>query len=387
MKNALILLALAFAALFSVAPVRAQIAPHDVDLTAPDGLKLKGTFYSARKPGPAVMLFHQCNRDRTSWAPLAEQLAQAGISVLTMDNRGFGESGGDRYGSIPDAQRAVEVKAWPADFDSAFQYLLAQPGVEKARIGAGGASCGVDNSIQLARRHSEVRTLVLLSGSTDNAGIKFLESAAAIPLFVAASEDDGDTLPYMRWLAAFSTNPQDKLVAYKAAGHGTEMFKIEKGLEPMILEWFVAKLERPSAPVSAKNPAKRSAIVEFWDTLNEPGGAARATKIYEEAKKKDPGVILFPELVVNILGYQHLQVGDTKGAIEILKLNELAYPRSANVYDSLGDAYLADHQNELALQYAEKTLKVLAENPPANQPTAQALREVAEDKIRKLRPQ
>jgi len=387
MKKPLMLLALGCAALLAVAPAHAQAGPRDVDLTARDGVKLKGTFFSAGKPGPAVMLFHQCNRDRTAWAPLAAQLAQAGVNVLTMDNRGFGGSGGDRYASLTLEQREVEMKVWAADFDIAYQYLLAQPGVDKARIGAGGASCGVDNVIQLARRHPGVRTLVLLSGTTDNDGIKFLESAANIPLLISASEDDGGMLPYMRWLMAFSTNPQDKLVGYKAAGHGTEMFKVEKGLEPMILDWYVAKLERPPAPTSAKNPAKRSAIPGFWDALNGPDGPARATKMFEEAKRKDPDVFLFPELVVNLLGYEHLQAGDTKGAIEILKLNELAYPRSANVYDSLGDAYLADGQNELALECTEITLKVLAENPPENAATAQALRESAEGRLRKLGPQ
>src|SRR5271155_3498795 len=123
MKNPLMMLALGCAALLLIAPARAQIVPRDVDLTAPDGAKLKGTFFSARKPGPAVMLFHQCNRERSTWGPLAAQLAQAGINVLTMDNRGFGGSGGDRYASLTMQQRGDEAKLWPADFDIAFEYL------------------------------------------------------------------------------------------------------------------------------------------------------------------------------------------------------------------------------------------------------------------------
>ncbi len=133
--------------------------------------------------------------------------------------------------------------------------------------------------------------------------------------------------------------------------------------------------------------SKPSPIAEFWDVLTQPGGAACARKIFEEAKNKDPNAFLFLESAVNLLGYERLQKGDTKEAIEVLKLNELAYPRSANVYDSLGDAYLADGQNELALQYSEKTLKVLEENPPANADFSRAIRESAETKLRKLRRQ
>jgi dienelactone hydrolase len=374
------------AVLFASAAASAQSSKQDVDLTASDGVKLKATYYSAGKPGPGVLLMHQCNRDRKTWDALATQLSQAGIHVVTFDYRGFGESGGPHFDSITPEQRAEVVKNWPSDIDIVFAYLLAQSGVDRARIGAGGASCGVDNSIQLARRHAEVKTLVLLSGTTDDAGIKYLESAYAVPLLGSASEDDDDALPMMRWLVAFSPNPQDKLVPYKTAGHGTEMFKVEKGLEPMIFEWYQAKLEHPAAADPPKSAVKRPASVEFWNSLIEPGGVPRATNIFEEVRKKDPNVVLFPEAAVNVLGYQRIQAGDVKSAIEIFQLNALAYPKSANVYDSLGDAYLADHQDALALQFSEKALKVLAENPPPDPARAQAIRESAEGKMKQLRP-
>ncbi|HYL46755.1 MAG TPA: alpha/beta hydrolase [Candidatus Limnocylindrales bacterium] len=374
------------AVLLAAAAASAQSSKQDVDLTAADGVKFKATYYSAGKPGPGVLLMHQCNRERKTWDALATRLSQAGIHVVTFDYRGFGESGGPRFDTATSEQRAEVVKSWPGDIDMVFAYLLAQPGVDRARIGAGGASCGVDNSIQLARRHSEVKTLVLLSGTTDDAGIEYLESAYAVPILGSASEDDDDALPMMRWLIAFTPNPADKLVLYKAAGHGTEMFKVEKGLEPMIFEWYQAKLEHPAAADPPKLAVKRPASVEFWNALIEPGGVPRATRIFEEDRKKDPNVILFPEAAVNVLGYQRMQAGDTKSAIEILKINALAYPNSANVYDSLGDAYLADHQDSLALQHSEKALKILAENPPPDPARAQAIRESAEAKIKQLRP-
>ncbi|MGH9703865.1 MAG: serine aminopeptidase domain-containing protein [Candidatus Acidiferrales bacterium] len=362
----------------------AEATKRDAELSAPDGLKLKVTYYSAGKPGPGVLLMHQCNRDRKTWDPLATQLSQAGINVLTMDYRGFGESGGEPLNSQTPEQQAATLAKWPGDIDVAFQYLLDQPGIDKGHIGAGGASCGVNNSIQLALRHQEVKTLVLLSGNTDQAGLSYLEKSTALPLFVSASEDDGNTLEYMRWMIGFSRDPQDKLVPYKAAGHGTEMFKVEKGLEPMILEWFETTLRQDDRKQSAVKISKRSATAEFWDVLIQPGGAVRATKMFEEAKKKDPNVFLFPEQAVNVLGYERIQKGETKDAIAILKLNELAYPRSANVYDSLGDAYLADHQNDLALQYSQKALQVLKENPPQNEAVAKLVRDSAEGRIQKL---
>src|SRR5579864_1122003 len=68
--------------------------PRVVDLAATDGTKLKATFFSAGKAGPGVLLLHQCNLQRKGWDGLAAQLAAAGISVLTLDYRGYGASGG-----------------------------------------------------------------------------------------------------------------------------------------------------------------------------------------------------------------------------------------------------------------------------------------------------
>jgi dienelactone hydrolase len=384
MKSALRIVVLICLAFLSLNSAKAEVLKRDADLSAPDGLKLKVTYFSTGKPGPGVLLLHQCNRERSTWDDLATRLSQAGINVLTMDYRGFGESGGDPLNSQTPEQQAATQQKWPGDIDVAFQYLLAQPGVDRTQIGAGGASCGVDNSIQLARRHPEVKTLVLLSGATDEAGRLFLEKSTNLPVFISASADDGETLAYMRWLMAFSRDPQDKLVPYQAAGHGTEMFKVEKGLEPLILDWYQVTLRQDPAKQNAGKLSSPSAMAEFWDVLNQPGGAARATKMFQEAKAKDPNVFLFPEQSVNTLGYTRLQKGETKEGIAILKLNELAYPRSANVYDSLGDAYLADHQNEPALQYSQKAIETLKQNPPANEALANAIRQSAEAKIQKI---
>src|SRR5438477_2708298 len=109
-------------------------AARIVDFKTPD-VVLKGTYFSAAKPGPGVLLFHQSNRTRSSWDNVARQLAAAGINTLTVDSRGHGESGGTReYAS----------HKWQADVETAFQFLISQPGVQPDAIGvAGPGSHGV----------------------------------------------------------------------------------------------------------------------------------------------------------------------------------------------------------------------------------------------------
>src|SRR5450631_802834 len=103
--------------------VSVRSAERAVDLTAADGTKLKATYFAAGKPGPGVLLLHQCNRQRKVWDKLAQQMATAGINVLTFDLRGFGESGGDRFEKLtPQAAEELAAK-WPGDIDVVFQYL------------------------------------------------------------------------------------------------------------------------------------------------------------------------------------------------------------------------------------------------------------------------
>ena len=94
--------------------ISAQSLPASrvLDLTAADGTKLKATYFGAGKPGPGVLLLHQCNRQRKVWDGIAQQLTAAGINVLTLDYRGFGESGGDRFDKLPQ-EKAAQVIGEP----------------------------------------------------------------------------------------------------------------------------------------------------------------------------------------------------------------------------------------------------------------------------------
>jgi tetratricopeptide (TPR) repeat protein len=74
-------------------------------------------------------------------------------------------------------------------------------------------------------------------------------------------------------------------------------------------------------------------------------------------------------------------VGNTKLALEILKLNVLAYPESADANDSLGDAYLANGEKDLARQYAEKALALLASDTKESGARRDVIRDSAQQKL------
>jgi len=357
-----------------------------VDLTASDGIKLKATYFSADKPGPGVLLLHQCNRQRKVWDELGQQLAAAGINVLTMDYRGYGESEGPRFDALPAEEVPRERAKWPEDIDKAFEYLVSQSGVQREEIGVGGASCGVDNSVQTARRHKEVKSLVLLSGNTDRSGRQFLRDSPKLPVFTAVADDDEfqPTIIAVEWIYSLTASKEKKLVHLANGGHGADMFRAHPELKGQIVDWYVATLIKTPgrAPVSKESPAL-PAEVHVLDMLDQAGGPAKVRKMMEEDKgrgSKPP----FSEGAANIIGYEHLQAGDKKTAIEILKLNAAAYPNSPNVYDSLADAQLADGQRDLARENAKRALELLASDTVDPEDRRKDIRESAEKKLKEL---
>ncbi|HYL62902.1 MAG TPA: SUMF1/EgtB/PvdO family nonheme iron enzyme [Candidatus Methylomirabilis sp.] len=352
--------------------------PRVVDLRSADGTILKATYFAAAKPGPGVLLFHQSNRTRDSWAEVARQLAAAGINTLTVDGRGHGESGG-KYDNWSDPDRQTVNIKWLGDLDAAFQYLASQPGVKPDAIGVGGAGVfGVDNAVRAVGRHPVgVKSLALLSGETFQVGLQFLRQATQLPgLFVVDDLDEyPPTVEAMKWLYDTSSNPSRKFIHYSAeeeapwlwyepfdigkvpptGHHGTDMFQTHPELPGIIIHWFVTTLI--TTPGHA--PADAEACADTLRQIAEPGGAAQVTKELLEARQKDPQAQLFPEANVDIIGSDYLRVGQPKPAIEIFKLNLLAYPDSADANDNLADAYLANSQNDLAREYAEKALAMI----------------------------
>jgi len=353
--------------------------PRTVDLKTSDGVMLKATYFAAAKPGPGVLLLHQSNRTRKSWDQLAPQLAAAGFNTLTLDMRGFGESGG----KTDKPTRLTEAR----DVDTAFQYLVSQPGVKRDLIGVGGAGwLGIDNSVTAARRHPiEIKSLVLMSGETLRDGLQFLHEAQQLPELFVFSDDDEypPTQDAMKLLYVTASSPSKKLVHYSAAedapwlwyetsdidrvpahgGHGTDMFPVHPELPRIIMHWFVTTLVKTPGHAPADTVASASTINE----IQTPGGITKVTQQLIEARKTDPNAQLFPEITASIVGQDFMREGDVKSALDVFKLVLLAYPDSADANDNLAAAYLKDGQKDLARQHAEKALTILdAHTVPAS---------------------
>jgi dienelactone hydrolase len=106
-------------------------------------------------------------------------------------------------------------------------------------------------------------------------------------------------------------------------------------------------------------------------TIREQGAEA-AVKQYYELKKAGADRYDFSERELNVLGYVLLGERRIKEAIEIFKLNVAVYPQAFNTYDSLGEAYLANNERELAIKNYRKSLEL----NPKNQNATDALKKI-----------
>lgn len=88
------------------------------------------------------------------------------------------------------------------------------------------------------------------------------------------------------------------------------------------------------------------------------GDIAVFIKKYREFKANPQRRFISTESGINQFGYTLLGAKRVDDAIEIFKLNVEYYPNSANVYDSLGDAYQAAGKKEEAVKAYEKALSI-----------------------------
>ena len=101
-------------------------------------------------------------------------------------------------------------------------------------------------------------------------------------------------------------------------------------------------------------------VFDGWQFPRDPntgavaGGLKGVEEHYRKLSERLGYTVLVPEALMNQVGYQLLGQGNTDEAVTAFKLNVERYPGSANVYDSLGEAYERSNRFDLALTNYEK---------------------------------
>jgi imidazolonepropionase-like amidohydrolase len=111
--------------------------------------------------------------------------------------------------------------------------------------------------------------------------------------------------------------------------------------------------------------ANRPSTIEMLLATIEKQDVTAAIKQYRELKAGASDTYDLNEESLNTVGYRLIAQKRFTDAIRILQLNVEAYPKSSNVYDSLGEAYMIAGDTKLAIANYEKSLQLDPRNKNA----------------------
>ncbi len=181
-----------------------------------------------------------------------------------------------------------------------------------------------------------------------------------------------DGLSFWHW--GDNGNTKAFVVAFEKGKTGMVVFTNSANGLSIIKEIVDAAVggERPALAWLKYDSYKAPARLLFKDILAK--GAREALTSYSERRKAHASDEAITEAQMNQLGYDLLRMKKLKDAIEVFKLNVADHPQSANAYDSLGEAYMANGDTEPAIKNYEKSVEL----NPKNTTGAEALKKLRE---------
>lgn len=155
-------------------------------------------------------------------------------------------------------------------------------------------------------------------------------------------------------------------------------------------EWQAERLadEDHGSVVLRSHYAGLRKVYEDWQAPRDMksgavvGGLKGADAHYAKLSQKFGYTIPVPENLINQMGYQFLFDGKAEDAIATFKVNVERYPASANVYDSLAEAYERGGRIDLAEPLYDKARVLGQQNSDPNTPVYTANYERAHAKLK-----
>lgn len=135
---------------------------------------------------------------------------------------------------------------------------------------------------------------------------------------------------------------------------------------------------RDPALAGALSPDSGPPVLEVVARLIAAGDPAGAERTLRAAQDETRNRFRSLERDVNALGYQLLGAGKVPQAVQVFQLNTRVYPRSANTFDSLGEALLAAGRRDDAIAAYRHAVEV----EPGFPPSVQALQRLGVPPIR-----
>jgi alpha-beta hydrolase superfamily lysophospholipase len=254
---------IAFAIAFTVSRAPAQQPPpRAVRLTTADDVGIAAAFYPATtNPAPGVILVHDYGKNRDEWSSFIPGLRSAGFAVLSFDLRGHGESTRRLTAEGPkvlDYQNfnAHDFQDMLLDLEAAYDWLVAQSGVDKSRVALVGAGLGANLALRYGAFNDEIRAFLLFSPAFVYQNVRTDDVIAKLrqrPVRICVSQFDAFSYESCKRLIDLhiqAGNPggTNDLTVCSGSNHGAQMLANVKQLPGITIVWLKQALKSP-APV------------------------------------------------------------------------------------------------------------------------------------------
>ncbi|RMG24580.1 MAG: hypothetical protein D6730_12470 [Bacteroidetes bacterium] len=156
------------------------------------------------------------------------------------------------------------------------------------------------------------------------------------------------------WQANFRVDPasNDGFVVLTNGGAGYSI------CNQMMCDWVRWKTGETLGSWCETKPTIAHKMKQIIDRTGMDGLNA----IYTNLKKNQPNSFDFSEGQLNDLGYYYMGKGELEKALTIFKINVDAFPYAFNVYDSYGEALLAQGAREEAIEHYKQSVRLNPEN-------------------------
>ncbi|MGH9886230.1 MAG: tetratricopeptide repeat protein, partial [bacterium] len=138
-------------------------------------------------------------------------------------------------------------------------------------------------------------------------------------------------------------------------------FAMAGGLVVLAIAMGLGTFPARVSSTSSTRPLRDKSAKKLVDVLSqtiETKGIAAAVEQYRSLREQGFPGLYESESQTNGLGYRLLKKGELASAIQVLQLNAATHPESANVHDSLGEAYLAAGNPTLAAESYQRAVAI-----------------------------
>ncbi len=205
-------------------------AARTVIFRSPSGRSVEASLNeSSQRPAPAVVLVGMLGHSRDDWQAIGQRMADARITTLAID--------------LPAAVAPGDptlLNGWSDDVRGAVAFLASRSDTRPGAVGVLGASLGASLAVLAAASDPQVRSLALVSPTTDYRGLRIegpLRQFGARPAYLVASRLDSYAARSARELAKNGPGPREVQIA-EFPGSGTVLLTREPDLVRLVIEWF-----------------------------------------------------------------------------------------------------------------------------------------------------